>query len=58
MNLMSETHHSCEKREHAFMVLRKYTIISPITRMIRSMLDSFPVFGLLLEVDTIFILLE
>ena len=25
----SETHHSCERREHAFMVLREYTIISP-----------------------------
>ena len=22
------THHSCERREHEFMVLRKYTIIS------------------------------
>ena len=29
MNLISETHHSCEKREHAFMVLREYTIIFP-----------------------------
>ena len=28
MNLISGTHHSCERREHAFMVLRKYTIIS------------------------------
>ena len=24
---ISETHHSCEKREHTFMVLREYTII-------------------------------
>ena len=30
MNLISGTHHSCERREHAFMVLRKYTIISHI----------------------------
>ena len=29
MNLISETHHSCERREYAFMVLRKYTVISP-----------------------------
>ena len=27
INLISETHHSCERREYAFMVLRKYTII-------------------------------
>ena len=30
MNLISETHHSCERREHAFMVFREYTIISPL----------------------------
>ena len=29
MNLISETHHSCERREYAFMILRKYTVISP-----------------------------
>ena len=29
INLISGTHHSCERREHAFMVLREYTIISP-----------------------------
>ena len=29
MNLISETHHSCERREYAFMILREYTIISP-----------------------------
>ena len=28
MNLISETHCSCERREYAFMVLREYTIIS------------------------------
>ena len=28
MNLISGTHYSCEMREHAFMVLREYTIIS------------------------------
>ena len=28
MNLISGTHHSCERREYAFMVLRVYTIIS------------------------------
>ena len=28
MNLISGTYHSCERREHAFMVLREYTIIS------------------------------
>ena len=27
MNLISETHHSCERREYVFMVLREYTII-------------------------------
>ena len=30
MNLISRTHHSCERREHAFMVLQEYTIISPV----------------------------
>ena len=35
MNLISRTHHSCEREEHAFMVLREYTIISPhINRII------------------------
>ena len=29
MNLISGTHYSCERREHAFMVLWEYTIISP-----------------------------
>ena len=28
MNLISGTHHSCERRKYAFMVLREYTIIS------------------------------
>ena len=28
INLISKTHHSCERREHAFIVLREYTIIS------------------------------
>ena len=28
MNLISRTHHSCERREYAFMVLQEYTIIS------------------------------
>ena len=28
MNLISETHHSCERKEYAFIVLREYTIIS------------------------------
>ena len=28
MNLISKTHHSCERRKYAFMVLREYTIIS------------------------------
>ena len=32
MNLISGTRHSCERREHAFMVLREYTIISPQRR--------------------------
>ena len=27
MNLISETHHSYEKKKHTFMVPRKYTII-------------------------------
>ena len=31
MNLISGTNHSCERREHAFMVFREYTIISPNT---------------------------
>lgn len=30
MNLISVTHHSYEKREYAFMVLREYTIISQL----------------------------
>ena len=30
MNLISGAYHSCERREHAFMVLREYSIISPI----------------------------
>ena len=29
MNLISETHYLCEKREYAFMILQKYTIIFP-----------------------------
>ena len=29
INLISGVHHLCERREYAFMVLRKYTIISP-----------------------------
>ena len=29
MNLISETHYSCEKSKYAFMILRKYTIITP-----------------------------
>ena len=28
INLISETHHLCERRKHAFMVLLEYTIIS------------------------------
>ena len=28
MNLISRTHHSCERKEYAFIVLREYTIIS------------------------------
>ena len=28
MNLISGVHHSCERREHAFIVLREYIIIS------------------------------
>ena len=28
MNLISGTHHLCERREHAFMILQEYTIIS------------------------------
>jgi len=28
MNLISETHHLCERRKYASMVFRKYTIIS------------------------------
>ena len=30
MNLINETHHSCEKKEYAFIVLREYTIISHV----------------------------
>ena len=29
INLISRTHHLCERREYAFMILREYTIISP-----------------------------
>ena len=28
INLISKTHHSCERRKYAFMILREYTIIS------------------------------
>ena len=28
MNLISRTHHLCERREHVFIVFREYTIIS------------------------------
>ena len=28
INLINGTHHSCERREYIFMVLREYTIIS------------------------------
>ena len=28
MNLIRKTHHSCERRKYAFMILREYTIIS------------------------------
>ena len=31
MNLISETHNLCERREYAFMVLREYTIISQVS---------------------------
>ena len=36
MNLISRAHHSYEKKEHAFMVLREYTIISLVfnTKMV------------------------
>ena len=30
MNLISGIHHSCKRREHAFMVFREYTIISQV----------------------------
>ena len=30
MNLISGTHHSCKRREHAFIVLREYIIISRV----------------------------
>ena len=30
MNLINETHHSCEKRDYAFIIFRKYTIISSV----------------------------
>ena len=30
MNLINETHHSYERREYAFIVLREYTIISQL----------------------------
>ena len=28
MNLISVTHHSCERKEYAFMIFQEYTIIS------------------------------
>ena len=31
MNLINGTHHSCEIREHAFIVLQEYIIIFPMT---------------------------
>ena len=30
INLINETHHSCEKREYVLIVLKEYTIIYPI----------------------------
>ena len=36
MNLISKTHHLCERKEYAFMVLQEYTIISPTTTCILS----------------------
>ena len=30
MNLINETHYSCEKREYTFIIFRKYTIISSV----------------------------
>ena len=32
MNLISRTHHSCERKEYAFIILREYTIISRFDR--------------------------
>ena len=32
MNLINGTHHSCERRKHAFMVFREYLIIFPSMR--------------------------
>ena len=36
MNLISGTHHSCERREYAFMVLREYTLISRQLALVKS----------------------
>ena len=31
MNLINETHYSCERREHVFMIFREYIIIFPFS---------------------------
>ena len=47
MNLINGTHHSCEKRKHAFIVLRDYTIISLVFQpkagmhYVRSMFNNY-----------------
>ena len=36
MNLISGTHHQCERKEYAFMILREYTIIFPIRLILQN----------------------
>ena len=46
MNLISGTHHSCERREHAFMILWEYTIIC-LLKDVRTLLTSeFIIYGM------------
>ena len=48
MNLISGTHHLCERREYAFIILREYTIISLISdHHLNQLFDVFYVYMLL-----------
>ena len=52
MNLISEIHHSCEKKKYAFMILRECTPISPHIHIGSANLHMFDIYGNLLQVTT------